>query len=1047
MKPLHLVMDAFGPYAGRMEVPLRELGPEGLFLICGDTGAGKTTIFDAITFALYGEASGCTRTADTMRSNFADPSEKTFVELTFSHADKIYKVARNPRYQRPKRGGGTTMESADAVLTRPDGTVCSGATAVTKEIVELMGIDCRQFRQTSMIAQGEFLKLLLADSAERSDIFRRVFDTGIYRRVQDQLKSQAQMLGSRMSENARAILQDAGSVQPDGKILTEGKLAGFAEQNNVNLAENLLAQVALSVEADEKSSAEISGKRSKAKELAETLTVQTAAAEQRNKSFAELEQAKRRAAELESRSQEMTESEIKLQKAERAQTIVFPAQQSYLREKEASERLRRTAAETQGKIRSLTEKLAELGTALEAEQAKEPRRTELEEKISGLKAALPQYEKVQAVKNRAEEIRKELEKALKQCEESEKKQEKLKSEQDALTRELETLKDAEVNRVSCEAKVQTEAQNVSKLEEIRKSIEDILHTSKLWKVCTEKYNAVELRYREANRKAEEAELAFFREQAGLMAATLREGEACPVCGSTVHPRKAVLTEQAPDESELRRLKAVRDQCQKELNQASLQSNQAKTKLDADLANLRMTAEAVLGDLTGYKTVKPLENLAADALAKSRAKLAELGKALSTWKEQCAKKISLTELQKRTADALAAAEADAKKLDELKNGLQTALESKKSEAEALRGTLEFESAEIAKKALTAWKTERDALQQALEKAEQMHRACGSEIGEAKAILAETGKNLTAQSGLEEEKRREYAEKLTSAGFGREGDYLGARLTPEPMESLKQVLLSYRDECRSVHEAAERLNRETAGKTPVDLNALKSAILEAQGEESAADREFHNISVRLDGNRRCVERMKKEIAERETLTDAYESALDLDKTANGALSGRQRLNFEQFVQAAYFNRILEQANLRLSEMTGGRYALQRREAATDLRAHFGLDIDVMDNYTGQPRDVKSLSGGESFKASLALALGLSDVVQNRSGGVRIETMFIDEGFGSLDDESRRQAIATLFELAGGNRLVGIISHVSELKEQIDRQIIVHRGMTGSTLQIVK
>ncbi|HEX3018345.1 MAG TPA: SMC family ATPase [Caproicibacter sp.] len=1046
MKPLNLVMNAFGPYAGRTEVLLWELGPEGLFLVCGDTGAGKTTIFDAITFALYGEASGCTRTAETMRSNFADPTEKTFVELTFSHADKIYRVERNPRYQRPKRGGGTTWESPDAVLTRPDGTVCSGATAVTKEIVELMGIDCRQFRQTSMIAQGEFLKLLLADSAERSDIFRRVFDTGIYRRIQDNLKARSQELGNRMSENARAVLQDAGSIQPDGRILTPELLERFSEQNNVNLAKGLLEQLSLSVAGDEKTSEGITEQRKKVKDLIGTLTSRIAAAEQLNKSFEELEQAKKRSAELESRAQEMVKGEKRLQNAERAQTLVFPAQQSYFREKAASEHLKSAISETRGQIQNLGEKLTAAAAALEAERANDPRRAGLEGKISGLSAALPQYEKVQAIQNRAKELQGELTAILKQCEESGRKQEKLKSEQDTLAKQLEGLKDVEVSCVSCEAKVQAEEQNISKLEQIQKNIKDILNTSSLWKACKEKYPETERLYREANQKAEESELAFFREQAGLMASKLSEGTPCPVCGSTVHPHKAVAAEQAPDEAELKKLKSVRDRYQKELNQASLELSKTKAKLDADLTNLRSTAEAVLGDLTGYKTVKPLETLTADALAKSKAKHAELLRMLSVLKEQCGQKNKLAEQQKETADSLTAAEAEAKKLDERKNSVQTALESKKSEADALRGTLEFESAELAKKALAGWQKDLAAMKQVLENAEQAHHACENGLAAAKAVLAESEKNLTAQSELEEKKYSEYLEKLASAGFAGEEDYSAALLSPEQVESLKQVLTSYRDECRSVQEAVARLQKETSGKTPGDLKALQDALLEAHNNESAAEKEFHEISVRLDGNRRCEERIKKALSEREKLNEAYECALDLDKTANGSLPGRQRLNFEQFVQAAYFNKILEQANIRLSEMTGGRYALLRRETASDLRSHFGLDIDVMDYYTGQPRDVKSLSGGESFKASLALALGLSDVVQNRSGGVRIETMFIDEGFGSLDDESRRQAIATLSELAGG-RLVGIISHVSELKEQIDRQIVVRRGMTGSTLQLVK
>jgi exonuclease SbcC len=435
----------------------------------------------------------------------------------------------------------------------------------------------------------------------------------------------------------------------------------------------------------------------------------------------------------------------------------------------------------------------------------------------------------------------------------------------------------------------------------------------------------------------------------------------------------------------------------------------------------------------------------EARAALREKQEKLAERLVSLRAQCERKAWLEGQRKKTEILLEEAEDTAKRAEEQRNRLQAALESKKSEEEALRGTLAFPSAEEAQKALAAWKAELRAIKESLEQAEQAHRSCENDLSAAKAVLAGSAAELDSQAAREREAQHEYAEKRAAAGFVSEGDYLAARLPEERAEELRQALESYREECVRVRETAGRLEQTTAGKQPEDIGALRQVLVQAQAGETEADETLRGISLRLDGNRRCAGQLKRSLEQRAKLNKAYESALDLDRTANGSLPGRQRLNFEQFVQAAYFNRILEQANLRLSEMTNGRYELRRREEATDLRVRFGLDLDVMDYYTGCPRDVKSLSGGESFKASLALALGLSDVVQSGSGGVRIETMFIDEGFGSLDDESRRQAINTLSKLAGGGRLVGIISHVSELKEQIDRQIVVRRGMTGSTLQL--
>ena len=1047
MKPVLLVMNAFGPYAGRTEIPFDRLGTEGLFLICGDTGAGKTTIFDAVTFALYGEASGSTRTADSLRSNFADPAEKTFAELTFSHLGGTYKVRRNPRYMRPKRGGGTTMENADAELTFPDGRVISGATAVTKEIETLMGIDCRQFRQTAMIAQGEFLRLLLSGSAERAEIFRRVFDTGVYRRVQDALKAEAQRLGTQMEENARSIFQDASSAVPDGVILTPEALAGFAETKNVGLAGELLKKIEASAAADEKLAADAEARKKTGKEQTEKLAAKIAEAEQRSRLFAELAQARTRAGELEKQAPEAERGENRLKHAELARNSVLPAQQAFLREQEAAARLRGAIASAEEKAASLKERQVGLAAAFKAERAREPRRTELETGIAALNAALPQYAKVQEAAEQASRLQKEAEKADAQYRALTDRSAKQKALLSSLTAELETLRSAEADYATCEAQAKAEAQSAAAIETVRKRAGEILAGFAARKKLEQEYGEAEARFLEAGRAAEEADAVFLREQAGLMAAKLSDGEPCPVCGSTSHPHKAVLTQSAPDEAEVRRLKAVSETLREALKQAGLRVQEAKAKQESDTANLRAAAEAALGDLRECGTVKALKIRAEEAAEASRQKQQTLSLRLAELRKQLSRKQAL-EAQKADSERLLQETAEAtEKADRQKNELNAQTGAKQSEEKALRGTLAFASADDAQKALAAQQEELRSLKEAFEHAEEACRACEKDISAAAAVLAGSKEELTTQSAREAEAQRIYGEKRAAAGFASEEDYLAALLPQEEAEALRAKLEAYREECLRVRQTADHLEHETAGLQPEDTAALTEILRKAREEETRAEETLRSLLLRLDGNRRCAGRMKQSLTARGKMTEAYEAALDLDRTANGALAGKQRLNFEQFVQASYFNRILEQANLRLSEMTNGRYELRRREESSDLRVRFGLDIDVMDYYNGALRDVKSLSGGESFKASLSLALGLSDVVQSGSGGVRIETMFIDEGFGSLDDESRRQAIATLSKLAGGGRLVGIISHVSELKEQIDRRIVVSRGMTGSTLRIVQ
>ena len=1045
MKPVLLVMNAFGPYAGRTEVPFERLGTEGIFLICGDTGAGKTTIFDAVTFALYGEASGSTRTADSLCSNFAAPAEKTFVELTFTHRGKIYRVKRNPRYLRPKRGGGMTTESPGAELVFPDGRVVSGVTAVTEEMETLMGIDCRQFRQTSMIAQGEFLKLLLAGSSERSEIFRRVFDTELYQSVQNSLKERAGILGAQMEENARAILQDAASAHPDGAVLTREALAEFAEKNNVNLADGLLAAVAAAAAADEKCVGEAEAAKRKQKETVSKLTVRLTEAKQRNAEFDELNRLRARACELERKAPENEATEKKLRLAERAQNLVLPAQQAYLREKEAADGLRRSAAETEQKIAALTARREESAGRRNAERSREPRRTELEAKLAGLTAALPQYAAVKEVCAETLRLREELEKADAERRNLASRREKLDVSLEASARELETLRNADAALASCRAEEKEAARAASAAAAVGRQADAVLAGRREWQKLRREYGAAETGFLEASRRAEEADAVFLREQAGLMAAKLADGMPCPVCGSEVHPHPAVATRGAPDEAEVRRLKAESERLREQLRQAGLGVQKAQTAYEANRANLRAAAEAALGSVDDCKTVGELRARAGEAAASAAVQQKKLAADIVLLQKQCARKAELEERRRADETARSETESAAKNAEERCGGLRASLEAKKSEGKTLRAALEFPSEEEARRALEAWKAELRSLKESLEQAEEEYRACENALSAAKALHESGAKQFARQAAREERERRTYEEKRMSAGFGTEEEYLAARMEPEHAEALRKELEAARDEVLRVRAETGRLEKATAGRAREDAAALEEALRLAQEAETQADGTLRETMLRLDANRRCAEGMKRRLAEREKLTAAYEAALDLDRTANGQLPGHQHQNFEQFVQAAYFGRVLAQANLRLSEMTGGRYELHRREAATDLRVKFGLDLDVMDYYNGCLRDVKSLSGGESFKASLALALGLSDVVQAGSGGVRIETMFIDEGFGSLDDESRRQAIAALSRLAGGGRLVGIISHVSELREQIDRQIVVSRGLTGSTLRL--
>lgn len=1048
MKPLNLVMSAFGPYSGREEVPFRELGSGGLFLICGDTGAGKTTIFDAISFALFGEVSGSTRTLDYLRSDFAAPAAKTFVELLFSHGGKEYRVLRNPRYQRPKKNGtGETWENADAVLTLPDGSVVTGSERVTREMILLLGIDHRQFRQIAMIAQGEFLSLLLAGSAERGEIFRRVFGTDPYRRVEEVLKDEELSLKRQYEDSARGILQDTALIRPEGHDELSCLLTDCVSQNNVNLVPQVreLLEQANAVDTAALASAEeaLSASRGRAAALIASI----AAARQLSSAFSGLDLARKHLEELSSRSGEMKKRADALRAAEQAASRVEPAHQAFLREHRNAERLESDVAALTRRVEEAGQSMAGLKDALEREREREPLRENLAKKIGAMESALPGYRKAEELDRQAgrlEESEKELKQRLAVLSQN---RESLAAEQNRLRTELETLRDAEVERLGSENAAGAARQTCEALKSINGSVLAIRRLIDGYQSMRSGYLKTETEYRKADTAFDAAEQSFLRQQAGILAADLREGEPCPVCGSTEHPNPARLADGEAGEAELKRLKRERDRLHAALEQLGLSLKAAETRILSDRENLRKTVDDLLGAVTGEENVQALERRVLQAQTKAEENLKKLTEQFSVQNGRCKRKAEVSAQLQKTEETFSAAAGEIDALSENVNRFTASREAKRAEAAAVHAALPFPDEKRAQEELAARRKDAESMKEALSRAESAYRERLGERDSAAAVLGDNRDKLGLSRRQEAELEKEYRGRLASSGFETEAAYLSAIRTEQETEAMRREQTAYQDDRKRTEETVRRLEEETAGKSPADPEEMERALAEEQKKQAERETAFHALQLRLDANCGAERRIAAALKERGKLEEKYACVRGLSKTANGELSGKRKLNFEQYVQAAYFDRVLRQADKRLSAMTNGRYLLLRRDSGQDLRSRSGLELSVLDNYSGKPRDVRSLSGGESFKASLALALGLSDVVQSFAGGVRIEAMFIDEGFGSLDDESRQQAIATLTGLAAGDRLVGIISHVSELKEQIDRQIIIQKGFKGSKIQIVK
>jgi len=916
MKPVKLTMSAFGCYAGICELDFNRLGTEGLYLITGDTGAGKTTIFDAITFALYGKASGSGRDdASMLRSKYADLDSDTYVVFTFIYHEKEYIIRRNPDYERKaRRGEGTTAQAAGVELRLPDGRIVTKTREADREIETILGITREQFVRIAMIAQGEFLKLLLAKTEDRIEIFRRIFNTNLYKQFQDKVRKDANGLKNEMTarqqeyEFALSGVRTVGGDAPDA-----AGLAG-AKAETLSPKEAALWIAALIKADDEQIAAN-------------------------NESLAAIA--------------------IKLERINRS---VGKA------ETEAVSRAKLAAAVARLSNEEVAQR--EAGQILEAEKTKELERGSIQAEITTLENSLPKYTVLTAMLASAEKKKGELETASVSAAAMEKQYQKYTGALEAYKKEMLSLTDAG-------AEMEALRNNNAKLLERQKSLLALKKSKGEYDSLLVSLTEAQAAYRGqeefSRKKRDEYEYmykAYLDEQAGILADELKHGEPCPVCGSTEHPKPAVLSAAAPS-------KAVLDEAKKAL-------------------------EAV-------------EKKAADASGKSNA------------------------LKGQTAarkDELAGAAAEllnAARLDDIPAALETALSAVGEGLTETAARLEAAQKSVDRKAV---------LEKNIPIAEKNLADLAAKLNGAK----QTAVALTEQIKAETDNHAKQAAELK---FKSEND-AKARIAAlkEKKKVLDNALLMAQnifDTAKAVFAATqteiETLKAGLIGAEPVDLDALKKEKDDAAAVQGSLTGQNAQITARKSHNQSALNGITKSAKRLSEITERYKWLKALSDTANGDISGKEKIKLETYIQTAYFDRIIARANIRFMQMSRGQYELKRRDAGS-FRSQSGLDLNVTDHYNGSERDVKTLSGGESFIASLSLALGLSDEIQSYAGGIRLDSMFIDEGFGSLDDATLSQAMQALLSISRSNRLVGIISHVGGLKEKIDRQIVVTKKHIGGS-----
>lgn len=1047
MKPRKLTMSAFGSYGGSVEVDFEKIG-HGVFLITGDTGAGKTTIFDAVAFALFGETSGQKREPSMMRSQYAEDDEETYVSLTFSERGESYEIRRSPAYTRVSKRKNKNGEypailvPAKANLFLPDGTEFAGSLRdINQKIQEIVGVDQNQFSQIAMIAQGDYLKLLHASSRERKEIFSKIFNTGIYSRIQMKLKERNNELYGRLEDNRKLCFHELQNME----LLEESpfaedwrELLEFKETRTQDIR-RLLASVLDEIKEKEQ---KLHGEKERRGRLLSEVEGRLSRAEEVNRLFHGLEQAAAGLKVLEEQKEKWLEAAERLNAARQADKVNVPETRFLDKKREyqaATLRLERLEKE----LGDLNLALAAAKKAAEAgREAKTREVPELSVRITRLNEAMPLYDQWKAGKEAYREKKLEEEEAGKHLKNIETELADLKERLSASEARQEQLEEQSGHLPEIR-------QKKAGLMDRQQALNGLYDAVKRLESDTEKKEEIQTAAINAQRSYEQADKAYndmYREflalQAGIMADKLTEGQPCPVCGSAHHPQKAELKEGAVTQDKVEQAKEARNQAEKQRSRAAEAGIMALESCRHQEEQIEKEVRKWLGDPFHPEQLKVRLS---EELQSCRNLFMDIEK----------EEKEASEADRLLREILEVRKADRKKQEELEPEREKALSAWQErkltaaalfmEAEHLKARLPEPDEKKAIRELECCERRKEELLKAEEQAEERFKRISEEEKEKKGRLASEQENAQEGRFAMEHAYKAFQSAAAELGFSSEEDYQRAKQAPETMKQWEEEVLDYERALLKARTIYSQYREQTEGREKIETNqwAEQAAVLKEE------QKQLQNEEARLTGIRsrtvQAEENLKRLWTEREQLEEEYRLYHTLFQTANGKMAGSVSLDFQTYVQRQYFNQMIQAANKRLKVMTDGQFLLQCRELdSLGKQGEVGLDLDVYSMATDKIRDVKTLSGGESFLAALAMALGMADIIQRTAGNVCMDAMFIDEGFGSLDEEARLKAVLILKELAGGRRLIGIISHVTELKEQIGKKLLVRKTEKGSRIQ---
>ncbi|WP_409275971.1 SbcC/MukB-like Walker B domain-containing protein [Neobacillus sp. SCS-31] len=1042
MRPITLTMQAFGPYAGRETIHFSTLGNRTMFVISGKTGSGKTTIFDAISYAIYGKASGEDRTGADLRSQFAKDDLITEVSLEFSLRDKRYIIIRTPQQERRKeRGEGTRTLPATATLYRVDEQgrqqlLASKVTEVEERIKEIMLIDSNQFRQILMIPQGEFRKLLTSDSKDKEVILQRLFHTQIYKLVEEKLRTEAQDLKKKVEDRIAKRSDELKRIQAsfNEELITLMEAGSVNDNLILPLLTDEIAEMGAEIEV---LTERVSAKRGEQDKLKQNYFE----AEAILKQFRDKEALEAKKQSLESRKDLFLEKEKQIVLARKAALLASQEELCHRLKKDV-DGARATVLGLEENLKRLTELKVSREKEYEIEKSREQERQDLVEqanKLLNMKDDVHSFAEVQGNLSNMEGllVRKKTRFAA-----IEGKLVEIEGEEKALLLKKAEIDKAKIAKVENERSLEKVENTIGLLEKLGGLKARFQQASTDLERKKAAFESAENGFLEARRHVEELEDQWLKGQASILAATLQPGDQCPVCGSNHHPAPAHGTGgDIPDEQALRVAKQKASRLEQEKAKAEsayLESKSAASRLAEDVE----AAACELGKIA--------PEFIANGEEAFRSALVEEKKTLSMAKEQIA---AILSQETNVAKYLNGMEETRVSLQKELDGLRVEIGDVSVRIAELKAQFNrmltivpegLRSVPVYEKTLNDVKNRHELLVKQLEQAQKRLQEAVEKSGAEAARLDDARLYFTKKEKELAEERESFRSQMLARGFENYSTYETARLKEDEIARIDEEVKTYNEDMKVCAERLADLSGKLAGVQPPNLDALTESLTAIAAEIDTLQKRGSDLYLRKNQNEEILHRVESLNQEMKQLEERYRIVGDLSDIARGQNS--YRLTFERYVLAAFLDDILREANGRLSKMTSGRFQLRRKTDRSKGNVQSGLELLVFDQYTSQERHVKTLSGGESFKAALSLALGLADVVQANAGGVSLETMFIDEGFGTLDPESLEQAIDALIDIQSSGRLVGIISHVPELKERIDARLEVVSTQTGSKTEFV-